>query len=72
MTHKSAFSPDRSIAILGACLGIGLVLALLAFLVLGVTVWTAALAALLLVCPMIIGWGLFVAMRRRPRAPNSV
>lgn len=62
-------SPDRSLGFLAACLGIGVVLALLAFLLLGLTVWSAALAALLLVCPVIIGWGLFVTTRRRPRLP---
>lgn len=67
MTVKSEKSPDRTITVLGACLGIGVVLALLAFLFLGLTVWTAVLAALLLVCPLVIGWGLFVT--RRPRLP---
>jgi hypothetical protein len=67
MTSKTQLSPDRAVGVLGACLGIGVVLALIAFLLLGVTLWTAVLAALLLVCPLIIGWGLFVATRRRPR-----
>lgn len=67
MTNKTELSPDRAVGVLGACLGIGVVLALIALLLLGVTVWTAVLAALLLVCPLIIGWGLFVAIRRRPR-----
>jgi len=68
MTIKSERSPDRTVAVLGACLGIGVVLALLAFLFLGLTLWTAVLAALLVVCPVVIGWGLF-ATRRHPRLP---
>ena len=62
--------PGRSVGILGACLAIGVVLALLAFLWLGSSVWTAVLAGLLLVCPVIIGWGLF-ATTRRPRLPTG-
>ena len=58
--------PDRSVGILGACLGIGVALALLAFFFLGLTLWTAVLAALLLVCPAIIGWGAWIVARRRP------
>jgi len=71
MTQQRETSPQRSLGILGACLGIGLVLALLAFLYFGLTVWSAVLAALLLACPAIIGWGLFNVPRRRPRAPRS-
>ena len=70
--RKTELSPARSVGILGACLGMGVVLALLVFLFLGLTVWSALLAVLLLVCPAIIGWGLFLALRRRPRAPRSV
>lgn len=68
MSERSA---DRSIGLLGACLGVGFVLALLAFLFLGLTMWTALLAVLLLVCPVVIGWGVFVVPRRRPRLPTS-
>lgn len=68
---KPAFERDRAAGALGACLGIGIVLALLALLLLGISVWTALLAALLLVCPLVIGWGLFVALRRRPRLPTG-
>ena len=71
MMGNPGLPPDRAVVVLGACLGLGVVLALLAFLVFGVTVWSAVLAALLLVCPLIIGWGLFIAMRRRPRAPTA-
>ncbi len=67
MTIEPERSPDRTVAALGACLGIGVVLALLAFLFLGLTLWTAVLAALLVVCPVVIGWGFFVT--RRPRLP---
>jgi uncharacterized membrane protein len=70
MKMKFEKSPDRSVTLLGACLGIGAVLALLAFLFLGLTLWTAVLAALLVVCPVVIGWGLF-ATRRHPRLPAS-
>jgi hypothetical protein len=66
ITAKSAFASARPVGVLGACLGIGLALALLAFLFLGFTVWTAAIAALLLACPVIIGWGAWVTARRRP------
>ena len=66
MTSKPTLSPDRAVGVLGACIGIGVVLALLAFLFLGLTVWTAVLAALLLVCPILIGWGAWVTARRRP------
>ena len=69
MTIKPEKSSDRTITVLGACLGIGVALALLAFLFLGLTIWTAALALLLLVCPVVIGWGLFITTRRHPRLP---
>jgi hypothetical protein len=39
---------------------------LLVFLFLGLTVWSAVVAALLLVCPLIIGWGAWIASRRKP------
>ncbi len=70
MTIKPERAPDRSVAVLGACLGIGVVLALLAFLFFGLTLLTAVLAALLVVCPVVIGWGSF-AIRRHPRLPTS-
>jgi len=57
----------RPLGLLGACLGAGAVLALLAFLFLGLTLWTAALALLLLVCPALIGWGVLVSLRTRTR-----
>ncbi len=62
---------DRSFGFLGACLGLGAVLALLAFLLLGLTVWAALLAGLLLICPLVIGWGAIVVGRRRPRPPPA-
>jgi hypothetical protein len=72
MKSKSQLSPDRALGVLGACLGIGAALALLTFLFLGLTVWTAAVAALLLVCPVIIGWGAWITARRRPpRLPGG-
>ena len=67
MSAKSPLSPARPLGVLGACLGVGVTLALLAFLFLGFTVWTAAVAALLLACPIIIGWGAWVVARRRPQ-----
>jgi hypothetical protein len=61
---KDEKSSDRTVFVLGACLAFGALLAALAFLFLDLTVWTAVLAALLFVCPVIIGWGLFQTARR--------
>ncbi len=69
MTIKPESPPDRTVFVFGACLGIGVALAVLALLFLGLTVWTAALAVLLLACPLVIGWGLFITTRRRSRLP---
>ncbi len=70
MTIKPEKPAGRAVAVLGVCLGIGVVLALLVFHLLGLRLWTAVLAALLLVCPFVIGWGVF-EIRRPPRLPAS-
>lgn len=61
--------PPPSVGVLGVCLAIGVALAAIALVSLGLTLWTALLAAMLLVCPLVVGWGVFATLRRRPGAP---
>ncbi|HYM35782.1 MAG TPA: hypothetical protein VET48_10330, partial [Steroidobacteraceae bacterium] len=53
------------------CLSLGTVAAIIVFLWLGVTPWTIAMTAVLLVCPAIIIWGAMYLYRDSHRSPTK-
>jgi predicted cobalt transporter CbtA len=61
---------DRSLGVLGACLALAILVAAAGVLVFRFSIWTALLAAVLVICPVIIGWGLYITTRRQ-RLPSD-
>jgi hypothetical protein len=53
------------------CVLLGLALALVVLWALGASAWTLLLAALLLVCPLILIWGLFSLNRTQSHPRNE-
>jgi len=56
--------------LLWICAGVGLLAGVLAVLLLGVTIWTVALAVMLLICPAVVLWGVFVTTKGRNRTKH--